>query len=52
MDDDSEYYSTILEGTLDCPFNIYETSKKVFVLFETNDEFDTTLTEIDPDMQF
>ena len=52
IDDDNEFYSTILEGMLDCPFNVHEMSKKVFIPFEINDEFDTPLTEIDPDMQF
>ena len=37
---------------LDCPFNVHEMSKKVFIPFEINDESDTPLTEIDPDMQF
>ena len=32
-------------------FNAYEMSMKVFLSFEINDEFDTRLTEIDPDMQ-
>ena len=52
IDDDNEFYSAILEGMSDRPFNVHEMSKKVFVPFETNDEFDTPLTEIDPDMQF
>ena len=52
IDDDNEIYFTILEGMLDCPFNVHEMSKKVFIPFEINDEFDTPLTEIDPDMQF
>ena len=52
IDDDNEFYSTILEGMLDCPFNVHEISKKVFIPFEINDEFDTPLTQIDPDMQF
>ena len=51
-DDNNEFYSTILEGMLDCPFNVHEMSKKVFIPFEINDEFDTPLTEIDPHMQF
>ena len=52
IDDDNEFYSTILEGILDCPFNVHEISKKVFIPIEINDEFDTPLTEIGPDMQF
>ena len=52
IDDDNEFYSAILEGTLDHPFNVHEMGKKLFVPFEINDEFDTPLTEIDPDMQF
>ena len=52
IDDDNEFYSAILEGILDHPFNVHEMSKKVFVPFEINDEFDFPLTEIDPDMQF
>ena len=41
-----------MEGMLDCPFNFHEMSKKAFVPFEINDEFDTPLAEMDPDMQF
>ena len=52
IDDGNELYFTILEGMLDCPFNVHDMSKKVFIPFEINDEFDTPLTEIDPDMQF
>ena len=51
IDDDNEFYSAILEGMLDLPFNVHDMSKKVFVPFEINDEFDTPLSEIDPDMQ-
>ena len=52
IDDDNEFYSTILEGISDCPFNVHEMSKKVFIPFDIKDQFDTPLTEIDPDMQF
>ena len=52
IDDDNEFYSAILEEMLDLPFNVHDISKKIFVPFEINDEFDTPLTEIDPDMQF
>ena len=41
-----------MEEMLDCPFNFHEINKKVFVPFEIDDEFDTPLTERDPDMQF
>ena len=52
IDDDTEFYTAIMEVMLDCPFNFHEISKKVFVPFEINDEFDTPLAERDPDMQF
>ena len=52
IDDDTELYTAIMEGMLDCPFNFHEINKKAFVPFEINDEFDTPLAERDPDMQF
>ena len=52
IDDDTKFYTAIMEGMLDCPFNLHEINNKVFVPFEINDEFDTPLAERDPDMQF
>ena len=52
IDDDTKFYTAILEGMLDCPFNFHEINKKLFVPCEINDEFDTPLAERDPDMQF
>ena len=52
IDDDTELYTAIMEGMLDCTFNFHEINKKIFVPFEIKDEFDTPLAERDPDMQF
>ena len=45
-------YSVIMEGVLGYPYNFYEMNQKAFIPFEINDQSDTPLTEIDPDMQF
>ena len=52
MDDDAEFYSVIIEGVLGYSYQFQEMNKKVFMPFEINDQSDTPLTEIDPDLQF
>ena len=52
IDDDDEFYSVIIEGVLGYSYQFQEMNKKVFIPFEINDQSDTPLTEIDPDLQF
>ena len=52
MDDDDDFYSAVLEGLLDFPFDFHEMNNKVFIPFEINKSIDTPLTEMDPDIQF
>ena len=47
VDDDTECYSVIIKGMLDCSFNFHEMSKKVFVPFEINKKTYTPLMEMD-----
>ena len=41
-----------MEGVLGYSYKFHEMNQKVFIPFEINDQSDTPLTEIDPDMQF
>ena len=50
--DDEDFYSAVLEGLLNFPFDFHEMNKKVFIPFEINESIDTPLTEMDPDIQF
>ena len=52
IDDDDEFYSVIIEGALGYSYQFQEMNKKMFIPFEINDQSDTPLTEIDPDLQF
>ena len=52
MDDDDGFYSAVLEGLLNFPFDFHEMNNKVFIPFEINESIDTPLTEMDPDIQF
>ena len=58
INDVSDFYSVIIEGLLHCPFKFQVMDKKVFVPFEINNEFKTTLKfkfkfiEMEHDMRF
>ena len=52
MDDDDDFYSAVLEGLQNFPFNFHEKNNKVPIFFEINDSIDTPLAEMYPDIQF
>ena len=52
IDIDEDFYPTIMEGVIECPYWLHEISNKVFLPFEINDSFDTPFSEIDPDYDF
>ena len=52
IDDDNDFYTAIMEEMSDWSYDFHEINSKVFVPFEINEQFDTPLIEIDPDMQF
>ena len=41
-----------MEQRLNCSFRFHEMNSRVFVPFEINQESNTPVTEIDPDLQF
>ena len=50
--DDDDFYSAILEGLLNFPFDFHEMNNKMFIPFEIHESIDTPPTEMDPDIQF
>ena len=50
--DDDDFYSAVLDGLLNFPFDFHEMNNKVFILFKINESIDTPLTKMDPDIQF
>ena len=52
FDDQDEFRSAVAEGMLDCSYKLHEMNKRLFVPFEINDDPPTSLTEVDPDIQF
>ena len=39
IDNDEDFYSTIMEGVIECPYRLHEISNKVFLPFEINDSY-------------
>ena len=52
LDNDDDFYATVMEGVVECPYRLHEIGNKVFLPFEINDSFDTQFSEIDPDYHF
>ena len=52
LDNDDDFYATVMEGVVECPYRLHEIGNKVFLPFEINDSFDTPFSEIDPDYHF
>ena len=52
FDDDDDFYSTVIDGMLDCSFRLHEINSKIFTPFEINDTVDTPFSDIDPDYQY
>ena len=51
-DEDQDFFAAVLEGILDHTFRLHEINSKVFSPFEINQDLDTPLSEIDPDLQY
>ena len=41
LDNDDDFYATVMEGVVECPYRLHEIGNKVFLPFEINDSFDT-----------
>ena len=52
FDNDDDYECIIMEGVVNDKSHMNEMSNKLFCPFEINQEIETPLTEMDPDMQF
>ena len=52
FDEDEEFFGAIVEQRLNCSFQFHEMNSRVFVPFEINQELNTPVSEIDPDLQF
>ena len=52
FDEDEDFFGAVMEQRLNCSFRFHEMNSKVFVSFEINQESNTPVSEIDPDLQF
>ena len=52
FDNDDDFKCAIMEGMLNCKFQLIDMRNKLFFPFEIDQGFETPLTEMDPDMHF
>ena len=50
--EDWDFFAAVLQGILDHTFRLHEINSKIFSPFEINQDLDTPLSEIDPDLQY
>ena len=52
LDNDDDFYATVMEGVVECPYRLHESGNKVILTFDINDSFNTPFSSIDPDYHF